>query len=215
MDTKEENLLWPIWVDKLKQEKESYFIAQGTLINKHSIGQTVGGAKLHGPVIASGVKRIFNFALEDNNYSEHGGRYTRSLNPTHRATLNILSTGNAQDKVNGILFSAEARDIDNLAEREYGYDLLPVECEKASTLSVAYMFIARQDSKTIGHRVLDDILPNESSLSICMKGAATYGAPFLRMWVESCLLANKTPLIDHPYYAGLIRKLSDASDILE
>ncbi len=213
MDTKDESLLWPKWVDKLRQEQQSDFIAQGTLINKQSIGQTIGRAILHGPAIAFGVKRIFNFALENENYEERGGRYSRSGNPSHRATLNILETGNAEDKVNGILFSADAADIESLAEREYGYDLLPVSYEQSNARSTAYMFIARQDSKAIGHRVLDDIFPNESSLSICLTGAATYGAAFRKMWIESCLLANKTPLIDDPYYGALIEKMSGAGDI--
>ena len=91
-----------------------------------------------------------------------------------------------------------------MAEREYGYDLLPVEYERSGTRSIAYMFIARQNSETIGHRVLDDILPNESSLSICMTGAATYGPVFLNMWIDSCLLADKSPLTDDPYYAAFV-----------
>ena len=70
MDTREDSLLWPNWLDKIKQEQRSDFIAQGTLINKHSIGR----AALHGPVIAFGVRRIFNFALEEENYIEHDGR---------------------------------------------------------------------------------------------------------------------------------------------
>lgn len=215
MDAREDSLLWPNWLDKIKQEQRSVFIAQGTLINKHSIGQTIGRAALHGPVIAFGVRRIFNFALEEENYIEHDGRYSRSVHPSHRATLNILKTGSAEDKVNGILFSADSDDIDQLAEREYGYDILPVMYEQSGARSEAYMFIARQDSKIIGHRVLDDILPNESSLSICLTGAATYGAAFLKMWIESCLLANKTPLIDDPYYAALVDEISDACDIRE
>jgi len=213
LDSNEQNLLWPNWVDNLKQEKRSDFIAQGTLINKHSIGQTIGHTILHGPVVAFGVRRIFNFALEDQNYKERGGRYSRSVDPNRRATLNILRTGNAEDKINGILFSADAEDIDDLAEREYGYDLLPVVYKRAGARLEAYMFIARPDSKTIGHRVLDDILPNESSLSICLTGASTYGPDFLRMWIESCLLASKTPLIDDPYYAALIEKTLDSCGI--
>ena len=81
------------------------------------------------------------------NYEEHGGRYKRSTDATHCAILNILSTGNVQDKVNGILFSASADDIDSLAEREYGYDLLPVEYWRTDETAYAYMFIARQGSK--------------------------------------------------------------------
>ena len=213
METRKVDLLWPNWVEFLKRERQSDFIAQGTLINKRSIGQTIGRAMLHGPVVASGVRRIFNFALEDENYVEHGGRYNRSADPERRATLNILKTGNSEDKVNGILFSTDADDIDALAEREYGYDLLTVPYEHSGARSVANMFIARQDSEAVGHRVLDDILPNESSLSICLVGAATYGAAFLNMWIESCLLASKTPLIDDPYYAALIQKILEGNDI--
>jgi hypothetical protein len=128
-------------------------------------------------------------------------------------TLNILKTGNSEDKVNGILFSTDADDIDALAEREYGYDLLPVVYERLGAQSVAYMFIARAESHTIGHRVLEEILPNESSLSICLTGAATYGAAFMETWIESCLLASKTPLIDDPFYAALIEKTLRTLDI--
>jgi hypothetical protein len=213
METRKVDLLWPNWVEFLKRERQSDFIAQGTLINKRSIGQTIGRAMLHGPVVASGVRRIFNFALEDENYVEHGGRYNRSADPERRATLNILKTGNSEDKVNGILFSTGADDIDALAEREYGYDLLPVVYERLGAQSVAYMFIARAESHTIGHRVLEEILPNESSLSICLTGAATYGAAFLETWIESCLLASKTPLIDDPFYAALIAKTLHTFDI--
>ena len=208
----EESLLWPNWVDYLKGQKRCDFIAQGTLINKHSIGQTIDRASLHGPVIASGVRRIFNFALIDENYEEYGGRYQRSGDATHSATLNILSTNDAQDKVNGILFSALAADIDSLAEREYGYDLLPVEYKTANENAYAYMFIARQGSKVVGHRVLGDILPNESSLSICLKGAATYGPSFLQMWIESCYLGDESPLMEHPYYQDLVLEISKFID---
>jgi hypothetical protein len=214
-ETGKVDLLWPNWVGYLRQEGRSEFIAQGTLINKHSIGQTIGHARLHGPVVASGVRRIFNFALEDQNYVEHGGRYTRSVEPERRATLNILETANDDDRVNGILFSTDAEDIDALAEREYGYDLLPVQYEMSGAKSIAYMFVARTESQTIGHRVLSDILPNESSLSICLTGAATYGAAFLETWIESCLLADKSPLIQDPYYAALIDKTLRTFDLQE
>ena len=131
MKPTEENLLWPNWANFSKRNQNCKFIAQGTLINKHSIGKTIDHASLHGPTIASGVRRIFNFALIDENYEEHGGRYKRSQEDSHCATLNVVHTGNSQDKVNGILFSTSPADIDALAQREYGYDLLPVEYQLA------------------------------------------------------------------------------------
>ena len=207
MNPNDENLLWPSWVNFSKRKQHCKFIAQGTLINKHSIGKTIDSARLHGPVIASGVKRIFNFALIDENYEEYGGRYTRSPKDSHCATLNIVPTGNVQDKVNGILFSTSATDIDALAQREYGYDLLPVEYQPSDKKARAYMFIARHESQAIGHRVLDNILPNESSLSICLTGAATYGKVFLDTWIESCYLADGTALMGNLYFQKLVREL--------
>lgn len=207
MSPNEENLLWPDWVDFSKRRQHCKFVAQGTLINKHSIGKTIDRASLHGPVVASGVRRIFNFSLMDENYEENGGRYTRSHDDSHCATLNIVHTGNAQDNVNGILFSTSPADIDALAKREYGYDLLPVEYQLASEKALAYMFIARKESQAIGHRVLDNILPNESSLSICLTGAATYGKAFVDTWIESCYVADGTPLMKNPYYKDLVREL--------
>ncbi len=207
MNPNDENLLWPGWANCLKRKQNCYFIAQGTLINKHSIGKTIDRARLYGPVIASGVRRIFNFALMDENYEEHGGRYKRSTKDSHCATLNIVPTGNVQDKVNGILFSTSPTDIDALAQREYGYDLLPVEYRPSDKKNPAYMFIARKESQAIGHRVLDNILPNESSLSICLTGAATYGKVFLDTWIESCYLADGTPLMGNFYFHKLIREL--------
>lgn len=206
MNPNEEHLLWPNWADFSKRNQHCQFIAQGTLINKHSIGKTIGRARLHGPVIASEVRRVFNFALIDENYEEHGGRYKRSREDSHCATLNVEHTGNTRDKVNGILFSTSPADIDALARREYGYDLLPVEHQLGEEKSMAHMFIARKESQTIGHRVLDNILPNESSLSICLTGAATYGKVFLDAWIESCYLADGTPLMKNPYYENFVRE---------
>jgi hypothetical protein len=203
-------LLWPSWPELFKKGPDRRFIAQGTLINKQSIERTISRANLHGPVIAEGVRRIFNFALIDENYIDHGGRYERSSVESHRATLNIVPTGNRRDTVNGILFSTSPDDIDALAKREFGYDVLPTEYRQGDERATAYMFIARRSSAVIGHRVVDDILPNESAVSICLSGAATYGEGFLQDWIDSCYLADGRPLMDDPYCEGLVRRVLDA-----
>lgn len=212
MTPDDSRLLWPHWPDFIKKSSVRRFIAQGTLINKHSIERTIGRANLHGPVAAMRVRRIFNFALMDENYREQGGRYERSHDESHRATLNIVHTGNADDTVNGILFSTSTGDIDALAEREYGYDLLPVEYRRLDHRDWAFMFIARKESDVIGHRVLDDILPNESSLSTCLSGAATYGKVFLDNWIASCSLADGSPLMSHPYYEDRVVAFLESCD---
>ena len=78
MPVSKPDYLWPNWVEWAKTRTRTDFIAQGTLINKRSIGQTLGNAELRGSVVAIGVRRIFNFALLKENYVEHGGRYVRS-----------------------------------------------------------------------------------------------------------------------------------------
>lgn len=52
------SLLWPSWPQLIKNGPVHGFIAQGTLINRDSIEQTIGPANLHGPVIAEGVRRV-------------------------------------------------------------------------------------------------------------------------------------------------------------
>ena len=195
--------LWPNWVDFLKQKKDIRFVTYGTLIDKNSIQKTVTLSSHIGPVVAHGVRRVFNFALIDENYGDQGGRYQRSPKRSHSSTLNILHTGNVKDKVNGILLSTFPGELDALAEREYGYDIIPVEYRGSNKNGTAYMFIARK-SQEIGYRVRDDILPNESALTLCLTGASTYGREFLEMWINSCYLADGTALADHPYYKSFI-----------
>jgi len=199
--------LWPNWVEWAKKRPSTDFIAQGTLINKHSIGQTLGNAELHGPVVATGVRRIFNFALLKENYIEHGGRYVRSEHQDRRATLNVIETGIKSDFVNGILFTVQASEVAAIAEREFGYDLLPVEFSGPTVNGEANLFIARKNSEFVGHRVMDNIMPNESSLTTCLEGAATYGPEFVRMWIGSCLIADRTALAEHSYCRDIIAKV--------
>ena len=203
--------LWPYWLDFLKQQKDIRIVTFGTLINRNSIQETISSLASTEPVIALRVKRIFNFALIDDNYVDQGGRYERSSRENHISTLNIQYTGDIRDQVNGVLLSVSPGDIDALAEREYGYDIIPVEYEGSNRKGSAYMFIARQ-SQQIGHRVRNDILPNESALTICLTGASTYGKEFLEAWINSCSLADGTALTDHPYYKNIIDEFLDSTE---
>ncbi len=196
---------WVDWPERIKRQSHARFIAYGTLINRHSIGTTLSNAVIEGPVIASGVRRIFNFVLEDGNYQDCGGRYARSAHPHRRATLNVLHTEHSHDRLNGVLFSVPVGELQALAEREYGYDVVAVECAGADEASWAYIFTASKASPQIGHRVADDVLPNESAVTTCLAGAATYGKEFLEGWIDSCYLADETPLRDDPYYKNLIQ----------
>ena len=169
----DENHRWPNWPEFLRRRESVEFIGYGTLINKVSASRSMSGASERKPVNAFGVRRVFNFVLEDKNYADHGGLYRRSEFENHVATLNIQETGKSEDIVNGVLMQVSNNDVDGLAEREAGYDIISVVyslVESPQTVSRAYIFTARQGSSDIGHRVRNDVLPNESSLPVRSQG---------------------------------------------
>lgn len=71
----------------------------------------------------------------------------------------------------------------------------------------ANLFIARKNSEFVGHRVMDNIMPNELSLTTCLEGAATYGPEFVRMWIGSCLIADRTALAEHSCCRDIVTKV--------
>ena len=203
----DENYYWPHWPEFLRQQGSADLIVYGTLINKLSASRTLNQSDDRSSVHAFGVRRIFNFVLEEQNYVENGGNYRRSQFQNHRATLNVQETGNKEDIVNGVLMKVTEDGLDGLAEREAGYDIIPVVyalIENPENLSKAYMFIARQSSPEIGHRVRDDVLPNESALETCLAGANDFGRSFVETWVNHCYLADGSRLLQNDYYSALV-----------
>ena len=207
--TYDENYYWPHWPGFLKEQGSAELVVFGTLINKMSASQTLNQSDERKPVHAFGVRRVFNFVLEDKNYVENGGVYRRSNFQNHKATLNVQETGRKEDIVNGVLMRVTEDGFDGLAEREAGYDIIPVMyslIDDPDKISKAYMFMARETSAEIGHRVRDDVLPNESALEICMAGARDYGGEFLDTWIRHCYLADGSRLLDNDYFSALIEK---------
>lgn len=205
----DENYYWPHWPGFLKNQGSAEFIVYGTLINKVSASQTLSQSDERSSVHAFGVRRVFNFVLEDQNYVENGGLYRRSKFQNHQATLNVQETGSKDDIVNGVLMKVTEEGFDALAEREAGYDIIPVVyalIDDPERISKAYMFIARQSSVEIGHRVKDDVLPNESALETCLAGAGDFGREFVETWVRHCYLADGSRLLKNDYFSALIER---------
>jgi hypothetical protein len=205
----DENYLWPHWPEFLRAQGGAEFIVYGTLINKTSASRTLSQSDDRKSVHAFGVRRVFNFVLEEHNYVENGGLYHRSQFQNHKATLNVQETGRNEDIVNGVLMKVTGEGFDSLAEREAGYDIIPVVyalIDGPEKVSKAYMFIARQRSAEIGHRVKDDVLPNESALETCLAGANDYGREFVDTWIQHCYLADGSRLLDNDYFRALIEK---------
>lgn len=203
----DESYYWPHWPGYLKEQGGAEFIVYGTLINKKSASHTLSQSEERKSVHAFGVRRVFNFVLEEQNYVENGGLYRRSQFENHNATLNVQETGSRDDIVNGVLMKVGEVGFDALAKREAGYDIIPVVyafIDEPKRISKAYMFIARPDSEQIGHRVKDDVLPNESALETCLSGASDYGSEFLDTWIRHCYLADGGKLLDNDYFETLI-----------
>ena len=125
----------------------------------------------------------------------------------------MLHTNSPGDSLNGILFTVRAEEIPDLAEREYGYDAVAVDCSGGQGDSRAYIFSASKSSSQIGHRVAEEVLPNESALTTCLAGAATYGREFLEGWIDSCYLADETPLANDPFCAALIEQFLSSAKL--
>jgi len=207
----DEKYRWPNWPEFLRRQGSTEFIGYGTLINKASASRSMCGAGKGQPVIVFGVRRVFSFVLEDKNYADHGGLYRRSDYENHVATLNVQETGMDEDIVNGVLMQVSRDQIDGLAEREAGYDIIPVAYSLVADPERsfnAYIFTAQQGSSEIGHRVRDDVLPNESPLEICLSGARDYGEEFLDTWIRHCYLADGSRLLDNNYYRDLIETIT-------
>jgi hypothetical protein len=205
----DESYYWPHWPVFLKEQGSTEFIVYGTLINKMSASRTLNQSEDRSSVHAFGVRRVFNFVLEEQNYVENGGLYRRSDFENHKATLNVQETGEKQDIVNGVLMKVTEEGFDALAEREAGYDIIPVDyalIDEPEKISNAYMFIARDTSAEIGYRVKDDVLPNESALETCLAGASDFGKSFVDTWVQHCHLADGSRLLDNDYFSALVQK---------
>ena len=148
----DENYIWPNWPEFLRRQGSAAFVGYGTLINKASASRTLDQSGEQRAVNAFGVRRVFNFALEDGNYIDHGGLYRRSMFESHIATLNVRETGNNEDIVNCVLMRVSEDGFDGLAEREAGYDIIPVVyslIDDPEKVSKAYMFSARKTSAEI------------------------------------------------------------------
>ena len=184
-------------VHDLKSEKVLIF-AYGSLLNIESAERTLSreALKSYKPAVAFGVRRIFNYNVNPESIKKRYGQPTR---PNDTAALNIFSTGDYSDVVNGVVFCVNQEDLEEMIQREVGYDLIPVpvvfwdefvnHSVRGTRVMIAYAFRASLD------KYMDvAINPIPGYAHVSMEGASQHGSDFLELWIETTYLSDgKTP----------------------
>ena len=167
------------------------FMSYGSLLNSQSAAQTLDDDTLHSrqPVIALGVRRIFNYEM-----SMNGGNYGPPTNDLASAALNVCLTGDIKDAVNGVLVEMTLEDIPALRTREIGYDLEPVVCLSWNELkkppSLAFILQAPNEPRAGKKRTNPTLKPHRKYYQVCRDGAEEFGESFLNFWLATTFLAD-------------------------
>ncbi len=182
---------WPgLQADLERDGRESFpCVGYGSLVNRASAARTLRGER-KAVVIAFGVRRVFNLFMEDAGLN----RYSLPANPKARAALNVISTGQSHDAVNGVLFDVATADIPTFRAREVGYDLIPVACidwtRRDDPAFTAYILACPNEPRDGKVRTRRDIEPHVEYYELCRAGAAALGDEFLRFWLATTFLAD-------------------------
>ncbi len=163
-------------------------VGYGSLLNKGSAAMTISkGARV--PVIAFGVRRIFNYEM-----SLPNPRYGAPADPLARAALNVKETGRRRDMTNAIMVEVPTADIPALRKREVGYDLLPVACihwnQREHPPFIGYVLLAPDEPREGSVHTSSEIEPHRQYYGLCREGAAKISDDFLQFWLDSTYLAD-------------------------
>lgn len=165
-------------------------LAYGSLMSRQSAGLTVSvdseGSFV--PVIAYGIRRIFNYRMSNTGTVRHGIPTT----PRNVAALNVQSTDDLQDLVNGFLLQISISDIPSLRERETGYDLVQVVAKTWDQQMAVPGPVFALESPDVD----ETILPHLQYLQTCERGALSVSDEFLDCFRRTTFLADGTALID-------------------
>lgn len=166
-------------------------VGYGSLVNAASAAMTVSGPGVRRmrPVVAFGVRRVFNYVMNPANSS-----YSTSGPPQERALLNVRVSGKIEHALNGTLLEVGLGDLPALRQRESDYDLAPVVCLNWAGENrdpfVAWILACRESSEPGKRRVNNGLLPNREYYAVCRDGAASFGAEFLAAWLDSTFLGD-------------------------
>lgn len=150
--------------------------AYGSLVDPKSAASSFQFTKVNMKyVIATGVRRVFNYLMPD----RHLERWGVELFGNQKAALNLEITNEPEDRVNGVLIEIDTRDFQSLLKREEGYDLLQVNATEwpegqSNASEHPYAFIAAPDSQYVDHAI--DPVPGYFDL--CVQAARNVSPSF-------------------------------------
>ena len=162
--------------------KSIVIFGYGSLINEDSLRKTVPSAKNIVPVRLQGYTRVFDFP-SSTRLCEKSGKCCTVLNAFE---------SKKDSSINGIIFEMDEEDLQNLIYRETGYELIEVEVENyydENVKIVAYFFKA---PKYESNYFLFDSEKQMEYLDLCVEGCKIFGDEFLREFLETTYIENKS-----------------------
>ncbi len=143
--------------------------AYGSLINQASLKKTVPEAREVIPVKAYGLQRVFNLA---SNYR---------FDDEHNCPICVLNLTESSPEavLNGICFEMDEISLDNLLERERGYDFCQTSVQQYHDESCsfeAYYFRAHLFNH---YQYLPNSRVQKHYLNLCLQGSQEFGADFI------------------------------------
>lgn len=190
--TSEETLL------ELFEQSTIYVFIYDSLLNK-DISRTVlskESMETSQPAVAFGVRRVFDRMFP---FTWRWGLLARSAD---NGLLNIHEVYEMEHVTNGMIVEVGIEDLKALIKYEKGYDMIPVvvmlwedakdDKNQEPEPFIAYAFHAVEEPRN-GIQYTSKYVNPPLGYAITSKvGAAQYGDPFLKLWMASTYLADRT-----------------------
>jgi hypothetical protein len=177
--------------DLRRQGRPLLLVAYGSLMNAPSAAQTLRPSAARRPVVAFGVRRVFNYCMAEASLARYG-----SCDTQERAALNVYRSAAPADMVNGVGLEVPAEEVRALRQRELGYDLYPVAClwwDAQESPPLLAHILGTPDQPRQGPRYTrDDLRPHPAYYRLCRAGAASFSAAFLDFYLDSTYLADRS-----------------------
>lgn len=180
-----------------KEGKSSLpLFSYGSLMDVESASETLSkdALKTRRPALGFGIKRIFDRDVPIKPRSHWGTPH----DPKARGMLNVHPVSQIESFVNGVLIDIPLKDLEELLDREEGYDLIPIVIADWNSLlkntpefSIAYTLYAPTQSSYTSH----SIYPRPGYYEFTRDAATQFGPLFSLLWQNTTFMADgQTPI---------------------
>jgi hypothetical protein len=145
----------------------------GSLMNQNSLKKSFNEFKIVGVDSLEGYYRIFNFKSPDR-HNKETGEYSSVLNLNEHADTSI----------SGVVIEIPQKQIDNLMNREKGYDCVEVMLNSGEKV---HTFLAKEN--TIYNYIFEDSVQKEY-LDMCLSACKSYGYSVYKNFITTTFLQD-------------------------